>query len=109
MSCFTDPRFSLSTSATISAFAIGITVSGNTYSYYTGELPLAMIISGINILVPGGIGVQAFANMLKENGTSGFGFVFEMVVAAMSLTIGLLFAKIATPIAMQTARPLNFH
>lgn len=84
-------------------------VSGNTYSYYTGELPLAMIISGINILVPGGIGVQAFANMLKENGTSGFGFVFEMVVAAMSLTIGLLFAKIATPIAMQTARPLNFH
>jgi len=68
-----------------------------------------MIISGINLLVPGGIGVQSIATMLKENATSGVGFVFEMVVVALSLTIGLLIAKLAMPAVLQTSRPINFR
>jgi hypothetical protein len=64
-----------------------------------------MIISGINLLVPGGIGVQGVASMVKNNSTSsGVGFVFEL-----SLTIGLLIAKLAMPAALQVSRPINFR
>jgi hypothetical protein len=69
-----------------------------------------MIISGINLLVPGGIGVQGVASMVKNNSTSsGVGFVFEMIVVALSLTIGLLIAKLAMPAALQVSRPINFR
>ncbi|KAG0604011.1 hypothetical protein M758_10G136900 [Ceratodon purpureus] len=108
VSSITDPRLSSTTSSAISAFTVGIV--GNTYSYFTDTLPLAMIISGINLLVPGGIGVQGVASMVKNNGaSSGVGFVFEMIVVALSLTIGLLIAKLATPAAMQVSRPINFR
>jgi hypothetical protein len=59
-----------------------------------------MILSGILLLVPGGIGVQGVAAMLQDDVLSGMGFVFDMVVVGLSITLGLLVAKILLPSAL---------
>jgi hypothetical protein len=74
--------------------------SGTAYSQFTGDLPLVMILSGILLLVPGGIGVQGVAAMLQDDVLSGMGFVFDMVVVGLSITLGLLVAKILLPSAL---------
>lgn len=95
---FTGIKLASSASSVISAFAVGIT--GTTYSHFTGDLPLVMVLSGILLLVPGGIGVQGVTAMLGDDVLSGMGFVFDMVIVALSITIGLLIAKIALPSAL---------
>lgn len=98
MSELTSLRLDSSASSVISAFAVGIT--GTAYSQFTGDLPLVMILSGILLLVPGGIGVQGVAAMLQDDVLSGMGFVFDMVVVGLSITLGLLVAKILLPSAL---------
>ena len=85
-------------SSVISAFAVGI--AGTTYSKFTGDLPLVMVLSGILLLVPGGIGVQGVTAMIGDDVLSGMGFVFDMVMVGLSITLGLLIAKIALPNAL---------
>lgn len=63
-----------------------------------------MVLSGILLLVPGGIGVQGVAAMLKGDVSSGMGFVFDMVVVSLSLILGLLIAKLALPTALHSHR-----
>ncbi|XP_024384416.1 uncharacterized protein C7D4.12c [Physcomitrium patens] len=94
----TGLKLSSSASSVISAFAVGIT--GTTYSRFTGDLPLVMVLSGILLLVPGGIGVQGVTRMLGDDVLSGLGFVFDMVMVGLSITLGLLIAKIALPSAI---------
>eukprot|EP00271_Cylindrocystis_brebissonii_P011256 TRINITY_DN282_c0_g1_i1.p1 TRINITY_DN282_c0_g1~~TRINITY_DN282_c0_g1_i1.p1 ORF type:complete len:532 (+),score=88.45 TRINITY_DN282_c0_g1_i1:203-1798(+) len=84
-------------SSIFAAFVIG--VSGTLYSSATGDLPHAMKTSGILLLVPGGIGVQGVAAMLKNDPQTGMGFMFDMLVVGLSITLGLLMAKLALPIA----------
>lgn len=67
-----------------------------------------MVLSGILLLVPGGIGVQGVAAMLKGDVSSGMGFVFDMVVVSLSLTLGLLIAKLALPTALHSNRPASY-
>lgn len=80
------------------------TSTGTAYSYFTKELPLVMVLSGILLLVPGGIGVQGVAAMLKGDVSSGMGFVFDMVVVSLSLILGLLIAKLALPTSLHSNR-----
>lgn len=94
----TSLRLASSASSVISAFAVGIT--GTAYSRFTGDLPLVMVLSGILLLVPGGIGVQGVTAMLGDDVLSGMGFVFDMVIVGLSITLGLLIAKIALPSAL---------
>lgn len=94
----TSLKLASSASSVISAFAVGIT--GTTYSRFTGDLPLVMVLSGILLLVPGGIGVQGVTAMLGDDVLSGMGFVFDMVIVGLSITLGLLIAKIALPSAL---------
>jgi uncharacterized membrane protein YjjP (DUF1212 family) len=94
----TSLKFSSTVSSVISAFAVGIT--GTAYSGFTGDLPLVMVLSGILLLVPGGIGVQGVTAMLGDDVLSGMGFVFDMVIVGLSITLGLLLAKIALPSAL---------
>lgn len=56
-----------------------------------------MILSALLLLVPGGIGVRGVEAMLKDDVLSGMGFVFNMMVVGLSITIGLLMAKIVLP------------
>lgn len=94
----TSLKLASSASSVISAFAVGIT--GTAYSRFTGDLPLVMVLSGILLLVPGGIGVQGVTAMLGDDVLSGMGFVFDMVIVGLSITLGLLIAKIALPSAL---------
>lgn len=82
-------------SSVLAALFVGIT--GTSYSYFTGDLPLVMILSGILLLVPGGLGVQGITAMLQDDVLSGMGFVFKMLVVGLSITIGLLMAKVILP------------
>lgn len=71
--------------------------AGTAYSHFQGDLPLVMVLSGILLLVPGGIGVRGVATMLQDDVLSGMGFVIDMMVVGLSITIGLLLAKIVLP------------
>eukprot|EP00897_Mesotaenium_endlicherianum_P008150 jgi/Mesen1/7363/ME000381S06598 len=82
-------------SSVLSAFVIGVT--GTVYSHFTGDLPLAMKTSGILLLVPGGVGVKGVTAIMDQDVLSGMGFVFDMMVVGLSITIGLLLSKIVLP------------
>eukprot|EP00250_Pteridium_aquilinum_P003495 c13814_g1_i2 orf=885-1289(+) len=82
-------------SSVVAALSVGVT--GTCYSYFTGDLPLVMNLSGILLLVPGGLGVQGITAMLQDDVLSGMGFVFKMLVVGLSITIGLLMAKVVLP------------
>ncbi|KAJ7526929.1 hypothetical protein O6H91_16G027900 [Diphasiastrum complanatum] len=95
LSVFASMKFGSNAATVVASFAVGLT--GALYSCLTGELPLVTIVSGILLLVPGGIGVQGVAAMLEEDVLSGMGFVFDMIVVGLSITIGLLIARIVLP------------
>ena len=59
-----------------------------------------MKISGIQMLVPGGLGVRGVAKILEADVLSGISFVFEMLTVALAITIGLLLAKLVLPESM---------
>lgn len=82
----------------LAAFTIGVT--GTLYSHVSGHLPLAMKTSGILMLVPGGIGVKGVTALLTDDVLSGMGFVFDMLVVGLSITIGLLLSKMVLPSGM---------
>lgn len=58
-----------------------------------------MKTAGILVLVPGGIGVSGVAALLQNN-SSGTIFVFEMLMVALAITLGLLLGKIFFPEAL---------
>ncbi|GAQ88884.1 DUF1212 domain containing protein [Klebsormidium nitens] len=79
----------------LASVAIGLT--GTLYSRYSGHLPVTMTLSGILILVPGGLGVRGSAALLEHDLLSGVGFTMDMLVVSLSITLGLLIAKIVLP------------
>jgi hypothetical protein len=83
--------------------------AGTAYSNVTGDLPLVMVLSGILLLVPGGIGVQGVEAMLKDDVLSGMGFVFNMLVVGLSITIGLLMSKLVLPSGLFGAGRLSWY
>ncbi|XP_024530260.1 uncharacterized UPF0442 protein C7D4.12c isoform X1 [Selaginella moellendorffii] len=109
---YATDKLGTSASTVLAAFSVGITgnsclkfqvpddssfSTGTLYSHLTGELPLALVLSGILLLVPGGLGVEGIAAMFGRDVASGMAFVFDMLVVALSITIGLLIAKIVQP------------
>lgn len=89
---FTSGPFGVDASSVISAFAVGAT--GTVYARIFNHLPLAMKTSGILVLVPGGIGVKGVLSMIQQDVVSGLGFVFDMLIVGLSITLGLLLSKI---------------
>jgi hypothetical protein len=83
--------------------------AGTAYSNVTGDLPLVMVLSGILLLVPGGIGVRGVEAMLKDDVLSGMGFVFNMLVVGLSITIGLLMSKLVLPSGLFGAGRLSWY
>jgi hypothetical protein len=59
--------------------------------------PSAQVLSGILVLVPGGIGIRGSAALLEHDLLSGLGFTIDMLVVSLSITLGLLIAKIVLP------------
>ncbi|CAI5961899.1 unnamed protein product [Closterium sp. NIES-65] len=86
------------TASVVAAFAVS--TSGTLLSHFAQEFPLAMKISGIQLLVPGGIGVRGVAAILNQDVMSGIGFVFEMLTVGLAITIGLILANLVLPESM---------
>ncbi|KAG6548590.1 hypothetical protein Mapa_010079 [Marchantia paleacea] len=85
-------RFGSEVSAVLSSFTIGIT--GTLCSYVSRDIPLSMTLSGIQVILPGGLGVQGVEALMNHNVLSGIGFVMSMINISLSITLGLLISKI---------------
>ncbi|MCO5570735.1 hypothetical protein L7F22_062101 [Adiantum nelumboides] len=98
VSSLTGQKLGSNGSSVLAALSVGVT--GTSYCYFTGDLPLIMNLAGILLLVPGGLGVQGITAMLDDDVLSGMGFVFRMLVVGLSITIGLLLAKVVFPASL---------
>ncbi|KAG0569507.1 hypothetical protein KC19_6G095600 [Ceratodon purpureus] len=88
----TEKGFGAETAAVLSSFAIGL--SATIFSYAIRDIPLSMVMAGIQVLLPGGIGVQGVDILMKEDVMSGISFMMNMVIVCLSITIGLLLSKV---------------
>ena len=72
---------------------IVVTLIARIYAHFAGNLrPLIYIISGLMILVPGGIGVKGMSNVWSGDVTTGLEFTFKMVMIGVCLAIGVFLA-----------------
>lgn len=84
--------FGSETAAVLSSFAIGL--AATLCSHVVRDIPLSMVIAGIQVLLPGGIGVQGVDIFMKEDVMSGVEFMLNMVIVCLSITVGLLLSKV---------------
>jgi|GEM_PF-2377401 len=74
----------------ISAFVLG--VAGQLYSRLPGRLPSTLIMPGLLQLAPGFVGTRAILALLGVEGQGEDARVFELLLVALQLVMGLLFA-----------------
>lgn len=90
----------LHASASVAPFlcAIIVTMTARLWAWWNkNERPLVYIISGLFILVPGGVGVKgAFQSTLSGNGAQGLLFTTNMVSIGISLAIGVFVSLVPT-------------
>lgn len=69
---------------------IVVTLVARVYAHFAGnQRPLIYIISGLLVLVPGGIGVKGMSNVWSGDVTTGLEFTFKMVMIGVCLSIGV--------------------
>ena len=74
--------------------AVVVTVTSRLYAYYMKERPFVYIISGLLVLVPGGVGVRGMSQMWGGDAQQGLEFTFKMLMIGVSLAIGVFLALI---------------
>jgi uncharacterized membrane protein YjjB (DUF3815 family) len=81
-------------STVVSALAVG--VCANAWARYRREPAIVLVISGILLLVPGGISVKSVAALLNQNSDSSLssGFAAQMCIIALSITVGVSLANL---------------
>lgn len=87
VSYFAGLYFPAEAASVLASFAV--VLFGNLYSRFTGKPSIPAVISGVIILVPGGIGVRGVTNILSDNIVQGIGFSFQMITIALSITVGM--------------------
>lgn len=87
VSYFAGLYFPAEAASVLASFAV--VLFGNLYSKFTGKPSIPAVISGVIILVPGGIGVRGVTNILSDNIVQGIGFSFQMITIALSITVGM--------------------
>ncbi|ORZ40156.1 hypothetical protein BCR44DRAFT_1386127, partial [Catenaria anguillulae PL171] len=82
--------------AAASAFAVG--VAGNLYSRFSSNPGIAPIVSGILILVPGGLGVRSSISLIATGPTTVGGasgsLIIQMLLIALCIALGVLCSRI---------------
>lgn len=69
---------------------IVVTAMARVYAHFGGNLrPLIYIISGLLVLVPGGLGVKGMSNVWSGDVSTGLEFTFSMVMIGVCLAIGV--------------------
>lgn len=73
--------------------ALAVTGAARLFARFCGkQRPLIYIISGLLVLVPGGIGVKGMSNMWSGDMQSGMEFTFKMVMIGVCLAVGVFLA-----------------
>jgi uncharacterized membrane protein YjjP (DUF1212 family) len=65
---------------------------GNLYSHLCRHAAELFLIPGLAVLVPGSVGIRSMRLLLSNETTSGIAEAFQMLLVAMALVSGLLFA-----------------
>ncbi len=90
-----DGLFTPETVNLLSAMGIGVMgIIWSKYSPYHSDSPLVIIISGVLMLVPGGISVRGATALLSNNVVDGLSFGFVMLVTGLSISVGLFVARL---------------
>ena len=76
--------------------AMVVTAAARLYCFYSSgnQRPLIFIISGLLILVPGGISLKSMSNMWSGNVQSGFALTLNMLMIGVCLAIGVFLATL---------------
>lgn len=75
----------------LASFAVG--AFGCLYARIADRPPISIVVIGILVLVPGGIGVRGVAAFFSEDSVSGVTLGTQMFGVSLSITLGLLVAK----------------
>ncbi|KAJ1518128.1 hypothetical protein HMI54_002435 [Coelomomyces lativittatus] len=76
---------------------VGIT--SNIYSRFTKNPAIAPILSGVILLVPGSLGVRSSLALIDSSSFgNGSNFAFQVILTALSLSIGILASHVVSPI-----------
>ncbi|KAL3699744.1 hypothetical protein R1sor_017766 [Riccia sorocarpa] len=78
--------------AVFASFAIELTAFF--YSKVSRDIPATMTLAGIQVLLPGGLGVQGVEAFMEHDVLSGVDFVIAMINISLSITLGLLVGKV---------------
>ncbi|KAI9138980.1 hypothetical protein BKA69DRAFT_1040463 [Paraphysoderma sedebokerense] len=92
----TQNENTVETTAAFTSFVVGLI--SNTYSRFTGNPGIAPTLSGVLFLVPGGLGVKSSLKILDQDISSGSKFSFQVIVIALSISLGLLGSRIIPPV-----------
>ena len=82
---------SSSSATVVTAFLIGI--AGNLYGYATNSPALIPILSGVFLIVPGGMSVKGVHALINNDLNGGLAFGSGMMMVAVSISIGLFDTK----------------
>lgn len=74
--------------------ALTIGMAANVWARFTHHPSIVLIISGILLLVPGGLSVKAVHAILASDAGAGFTFAVQMVVISLSITVGVSLANL---------------
>jgi uncharacterized membrane protein YjjB (DUF3815 family) len=80
----------------IGAFAGAFTIgaASHIFRFFTHRPNQLMMVPGIILLVPGSMGFQSLTALLDQNIVAGLDTAFRMLLAGISLVIGLLMSSI---------------
>jgi uncharacterized membrane protein YjjP (DUF1212 family) len=79
--------------------ATGVSAFGNAYNRMVHRPAAIPIVPGLLLLVPGSIGFQSLASLMGHDTLRGLEAAFRMILVAVSLATGLLFANVILPAA----------
>jgi uncharacterized membrane protein YjjB (DUF3815 family) len=67
---------------------------GNLYAYATNSPALIPILSGVFLIVPGGMSVKGVHALINDDMSGGLAFGAGMMLVAISISIGLFAASV---------------
>jgi uncharacterized membrane protein YjjP (DUF1212 family) len=77
--------------------ATGVSAFGNAFNRIAGRPAAIPIVPGLLLLVPGSLGFQSLASLVGHDTLQGIEAAFRMILVAVSLATGLLFANVLLP------------
>ena len=77
--------------------ATAVSAFGNAYNRLVQRPAAIPIVPGLLLLVPGSLGFQSLASLMGHDTLRGVEAAFRMILVAVSLATGLLFANVLLP------------